>query len=205
MPGSRTCRRAATRVTAELSGFATSAQRNVPVALGGSAEIDIQMKLSTQSETITVTAAAPVVDSSSTQVATNYSREWVENAPVRRFTFFDLVNAAPGVSPSTSTSSRSQSFSSATNENMPAGRHRLHRAAHRRGVAVAQHRRHRGGAGALPRCARGLREPRRRGVQRRDAPGHVIRSTRTPTSTSRAGPDGPQHHGRPGRRAALQP
>jgi len=42
----------------------------------------------------------------------------VENAPVRRFTFFDLINAAPGVSPSTSTSSRSQSFGSATNENM---------------------------------------------------------------------------------------
>ncbi|MEZ5284034.1 MAG: hypothetical protein R2712_04330 [Vicinamibacterales bacterium] len=72
----------------------------------GRPEIDIQMKLSTQSETITVTAAAPVVDSSSTQVATNYSREWVENAPVRRFRPpFDLVNAAPGVSPSTSTSS----------------------------------------------------------------------------------------------------
>ena len=59
-----------------------------------------------------------MVDSTTTQVTTNYSREWVENAPVRRFTFFDLINAAPGVSPSTSTSSRSQSFGSATNENM---------------------------------------------------------------------------------------
>ncbi len=52
------------------------------------------------------------------QVSTNYSREWVENAPVRRFTFFDLINAAPGVSAATSTSSRSQSFGSATNENL---------------------------------------------------------------------------------------
>ena len=51
-------------------------------------------------------------------MTTNYSREWVENAPVRRFSFFDLVNAAPGVSASTSTSSRSQSFGSATNENV---------------------------------------------------------------------------------------
>ncbi len=51
-------------------------------------------------------------------MSTNYSREWVANAPVRRFTFFDLVNAAPGVSPSTSTGSRSQSFGSATNENL---------------------------------------------------------------------------------------
>jgi hypothetical protein len=90
----------------------------VPVSLGATAELNIQLKVSTQSETITVTAESPVVDTSTTQVATNYNREWVENAPVRRFTFFDLINAAPGVSAATSTSSRSQSFGSATNENM---------------------------------------------------------------------------------------
>lgn len=105
-------------ITAELAGFSTNVQTGVPVSLGASAELNFQMKVSAQSETITVVAESPVVDSSSTQVATNYSREWVENAPVRRFTFFDLINAAPGVSPSTSTSSRSQSFGSATNENM---------------------------------------------------------------------------------------
>jgi hypothetical protein len=105
-------------ITVELSGFQTSTQTGVPVALGGTAELNVQMKVSTQSETITVVAESPVIDSTSTQVSTNYSHEWVENAPVRRFTFFDLINAAPGVSPSTSTSSRSQSFGSATNENM---------------------------------------------------------------------------------------
>jgi hypothetical protein len=105
-------------VTAELAGFATKTQTGVTVQLGGTAELNIQMGLSTQSETVTVVAESPVVDTTSTQVSTNYSREWVENAPVRRFTFFDLVNAAPGVSPATSTSSRSQSFGSATNENL---------------------------------------------------------------------------------------
>ena len=105
-------------LSAELSGFATSAQTGIPVSLGATVELDLQLKLSSQSETITVVAESPVVDSTSSQVATNYSREWVENAPVRRFTFFDLINAAPGVSASTSTSSRSQSFGSATNENL---------------------------------------------------------------------------------------
>lgn len=105
-------------VTVELAGFATQTQAGVVVQLGATADLSVQMKVSTQSETITVTAQSPVVDTTSTQVSTNYSREWVENAPVRRFTFFDLVNAAPGVSPSTSTSSRSQSFGSATNENL---------------------------------------------------------------------------------------
>ncbi|MBP7779595.1 MAG: TonB-dependent receptor [Acidobacteria bacterium] len=105
-------------ITVELAGFATSAQTGIAVGLGSSVDLPVQLKVSTQQETITVTAEAPVVDSASTQVATNYSREWVANAPVRRFTFFDLINAAPGVSPSTATSSRSQSFGSATNENM---------------------------------------------------------------------------------------
>ena len=69
----------------------------MPVQLGGTAELNVQMKVSTQSETITVVAETPVVDAATTEVATNYNREWVENAPVRRFTFFDLINAAPGV------------------------------------------------------------------------------------------------------------
>jgi hypothetical protein len=105
-------------ITVELAGFTSSTQTAIPVSLGATAEVNVQLKVSTQSETITVVADTPVVDTATAQVTTNYSREWIENAPVRRFTFFDLINAAPGVSPSTSTSSRSQSFGSATNENL---------------------------------------------------------------------------------------
>jgi hypothetical protein len=106
------------QITAELTGFSTNTQTGIQVALGGTTEVGVQLKISTQQESVTVTAQSPVVDATTTQVTTNYSREWVENAPVRRFSFFDLVNAAPGVSASTSTSSRSQSFGSATNENV---------------------------------------------------------------------------------------
>ena len=42
----------------------------------------------------------------STLVATNFNREWVSNAPQRRFTFFDLINQGAGVSAATATSSR---------------------------------------------------------------------------------------------------
>ncbi len=106
------------QVTAELAGFATKTQTGIQVSLGATQEVPVQLKVSTQSETITVVAEAPVVDSASTEVATNYTREWVENIPVRRFTFFDLINAAPGVSQATQTSSRSQAFGSAANENL---------------------------------------------------------------------------------------
>ena len=106
------------QVSAELAGFATKTQTGIQVSLGATVEVGVQMSVSTQQETITVVAEAPVVDSASTQIATNYTREWVENVPVRRFTFFDLINASPGVSQSTQTSSRSQAFGSAANENL---------------------------------------------------------------------------------------
>jgi hypothetical protein len=105
-------------VSAELQGFATKTQTDIVVSLGATVSADVQMAVSTQTETITVVAETPVVDAATTEVATNYNREWVENAPVRRFTFFDLINVAPGVAQSTQTSSRSQSFGSAANENL---------------------------------------------------------------------------------------
>ena len=48
---------------------------------------------------------------------TNYDKDWVRNAPQRRFTFFDLINAAPGVSQTTSTARARTSFGSGTDEN----------------------------------------------------------------------------------------
>ncbi|MGE0815302.1 MAG: carboxypeptidase regulatory-like domain-containing protein [Vicinamibacterales bacterium] len=105
-------------ISTELAGFSTKTQTGIQVALGATAQVDVQMAVSTQQETITVVAEAPVVDSATTEIATNYTREWVANAPVRRFTFFDLINASPGVSQGNTSGSRSQAFGSATNENL---------------------------------------------------------------------------------------
>ncbi len=100
-----------------LQGFATVKQEKIPVPLGATVEINAQMKVSALQETVTVTGESPVVNVASTQIATNLNRAWVENAPQRRFTFFDLINQAAGVSPATATSSRSQAFGGSTNEN----------------------------------------------------------------------------------------
>ena len=74
-------------------------------------------------------AEAPVVDTQSNEVGTNYDREWVENAPLRRYSFFDLVASAPGslqggdgsdahdglrLRPTTRTPSRSTAWTSPT-------------------------------------------------------------------------------------------
>jgi outer membrane receptor protein involved in Fe transport len=57
------------------------------------------------------------VDTTTNSVSTNYDKDWVRNAPVPRFTFFDLINAAPGVNQAQTGDSRSTSLGSAGSEN----------------------------------------------------------------------------------------
>jgi hypothetical protein len=104
-------------LTFELQGFATVTHAQVPVVVGQEVDINVQLKVSSLAETVTVTGESPIVNVTSTLVSTNFNREWVQNAPLRRFTFFDLINQGAGVSSATSTSSRSTSFGSSTNEN----------------------------------------------------------------------------------------
>jgi hypothetical protein len=102
-----------------LSGFGTVKREAIPVAVGSTVELDITLKVSTLSETVTVTGESPVVNLASAQVATNYNREWLWNAPVRRFSYFDLINEAPGVSQTSQVGSTTSatSLGSSTNEN----------------------------------------------------------------------------------------
>ena len=60
---------------------------------------------------------APVVDTQTNQVSTNYDKDWVRNAPVPRFSMFDLLAAAPGISQSSQGSTTMSAFGSGTDEN----------------------------------------------------------------------------------------
>ncbi len=100
-----------------LAGFSTANREAVRVALGSTSEENLSLKLSQLAEEVTVTGEASVVDTTSNQVSTNYDKDWVRNAPVPRFTFFDLINAAPGVNQAQAGDSRSTSLGSATSEN----------------------------------------------------------------------------------------
>ncbi len=83
-------------VVFNMSGFKTVTRRSVRVGLGSTIEVDAGLEVSQLQEAIDVTAEARVVDTTSNEVGSNYDREWVEKAPLRRFSFFDLVAAAPG-------------------------------------------------------------------------------------------------------------
>ena len=90
---------AARRVPARAS--ASPASRPSPGAAcawrsGGTIEENAALEVSQLQESVEVVGESSVVDTTSNEVGSNFGREWVENAPLRRFSFFDLVAAAPG-------------------------------------------------------------------------------------------------------------
>jgi len=83
-------------VTATLEGFAPSAFPNATVALGRETTVDFTMRLSTSAE-ITVSAHAPVLDTSSTTAGETLGTRSIETLPAGR-NYSSLVQVTPGVS-----------------------------------------------------------------------------------------------------------
>jgi len=104
-------------VTFTLAGFSTLRRSGLRVPVGATVEDNVSLKLSQIAEEVTVSGESTVVDTTTNQISTNYDKEWVRNAPVPRFTFFDLINAAPGVNQAQTGDSRSTSLGSAGSEN----------------------------------------------------------------------------------------
>jgi Carboxypeptidase regulatory-like domain/TonB-dependent Receptor Plug Domain len=84
------------RVQFELSGFKTTA---VPAKfeVGQVARIDMKMELGTVSETVTVTAAAPVIERTTSQISTVIEQKQVEDLPLNGRNFTQLATLSPGV------------------------------------------------------------------------------------------------------------
>lgn len=104
----------------ELSGFGTYIEEGMVVLVGGTTERSVALGLATVAETVTVTGESPVVDTRKSGVSTNFSNEYMENTPLRRFSFFDFTKSAPGMSatnPTSGTSSRVSAFGSGVDEN----------------------------------------------------------------------------------------
>lgn len=107
-------------LTVELPGFGTYIEEGMQVLVGGTTERLVTLSLATVAETVTVTGESPVVDTRRSGVSTNFSNEYMENTPLRRFSFFDFTKSAPGMSatnPTSGTSSRVSAFGSGVDEN----------------------------------------------------------------------------------------
>jgi outer membrane receptor protein involved in Fe transport len=81
-------------VTASLSGFNTVTQKGVHVGLGGTVTLEVAISPAA-SEKITVTAAAPVVDVTSSSSGTNVTSETMASLPIAR-NFTGVTQIAPG-------------------------------------------------------------------------------------------------------------
>jgi hypothetical protein len=110
-------------VTAELSGFSTQVRQGVEVRVDSAATLDFTMKVGGQQETITVTAEAPLVETTTSDVGDVITSAMVENIPLNGRKFQDLSLLVPGTRPAnyydpTKTEVGGISYSGATGRNV---------------------------------------------------------------------------------------
>ncbi|HUL73421.1 MAG TPA: carboxypeptidase-like regulatory domain-containing protein, partial [Vicinamibacterales bacterium] len=83
-------------VAFELSGFKKAARPNVVITNGFNAQIDMKLEIGTVSEEMTVTAAAPVVDTKKTSTGATFTKDILENIPTARDPW-QIIGMTPGV------------------------------------------------------------------------------------------------------------
>src|SRR5262245_15581441 len=83
-------------VSANAGGFAESRVENVAVELGKTLNVVVELKAAGASDTVTVSGASePIVDVTSTKVATNVTQEQIAVLP-KGLNFSSIINVAPG-------------------------------------------------------------------------------------------------------------
>jgi Carboxypeptidase regulatory-like domain/TonB dependent receptor len=85
-------------VTAELSGFASWRREGIIMRAGTTFTVDVQMKIGTLEETVTVTGDSPMIETGRPTSVLNIDGELVRAAPITsRRLFSDALDLAPGV------------------------------------------------------------------------------------------------------------
>ena len=86
----------------DLNGFQQFIRENVNISASFSAEVNVQMTVGSTTQSVTVSAQGPVVDTTSTLVTTTISAATMANElPVTR-TMQEMISIAPGFMPGTS-------------------------------------------------------------------------------------------------------
>ena len=109
------------KVSAELQGFGRYLQPGIVLHSGEKTDVKVSLKPASFKEEVTVTAAAPVVDTKSSTVATTFTAELLEKLPTARNAFYDLAMGAPGmasVGGNETWLSSPSAYGSAANENV---------------------------------------------------------------------------------------
>jgi Carboxypeptidase regulatory-like domain len=84
-------------ITSEMSGFKTVALSNIHVGVDQRVRIDIKLEVGAMTESVSIQAEAPLVQSSSSELGTTVSNEQIEALPLNGRNFVNLTRTIPGV------------------------------------------------------------------------------------------------------------
>jgi outer membrane receptor protein involved in Fe transport len=87
-------------VSATVSGFSSVLRKDVPVQVASQSTVDFTLKVGGQSETVTVTGEASLVQTTKSDVGQVITSQMVENMPLNGRKFQDLSLLVPGTRPS---------------------------------------------------------------------------------------------------------
>ena len=68
-------------LTFELAGFNTLKRSGIAITLGFTANVNVELALATLQETVTVSGASPVIDTSATRIQQNFKMEQLQSIP----------------------------------------------------------------------------------------------------------------------------
>jgi hypothetical protein len=83
--------------TAEAQGFKVAAVSNVQVGVDQHVRIDLKLEVGAQTETVNVEAARPLLQTSSSDLATTVNTQQIETLPLNGRNFVQLTRTVPGV------------------------------------------------------------------------------------------------------------
>ena len=83
-------------LTVTMPGFTTVTRENLLVSVGQNVQVDVQMKLATVQENVTVTSATPLIDTRKVETGRTFTGEELTQIPTAR-DVWSLIQQVPGV------------------------------------------------------------------------------------------------------------
>src|SRR3954466_2670615 len=84
------------KITYELAGFSTVVREGIRVGLGFTAAVNVELKMASLTESVTVSGQSPVVDVATTKTSTNFDAQQLAALPNAR-DFWAILAAAPAI------------------------------------------------------------------------------------------------------------
>jgi hypothetical protein len=84
-------------VTAEIQGFKTVTMSNVDLGVDQHVRIDIKLEVGALTESVTIEARSPLVQTSSSELGTTVNEEQIKTLPLNGRNFVSLTRTVPGV------------------------------------------------------------------------------------------------------------